>query len=119
MSSLISMMRAPSPEAKAFLGAGQGALALNVGGPRESEAPGIYTKAGAFLRIVLAQAWASQRPFDPFSSTQAPLDLGRQSGEANTIRKLNAEASYFVAQDGLHCALIFFDPRRPQRRNAT
>jgi hypothetical protein len=56
MSSLISMMRAPSPEAKAFLGAGQGALALNVGGPRESEAPGIYTKAGAFLRIVLAQA---------------------------------------------------------------
>ena len=34
----------------------RGALALNVGGPRESEAPGIYTKAGAFLRIVLAQA---------------------------------------------------------------
>ena len=26
-----------------------------------------------------------------------------------TIRKLNAEASYFVAQDGLRCALIFFD----------
>ena len=25
------------------------------------------------------------------------------------IRKLNAEASYFVAQDGLRCALIFFD----------
>lgn len=28
---------------------------------------------------------------------------------ADTIRKLNAEASYFVAQDGLRCALIFFD----------
>jgi hypothetical protein len=27
----------------------------------------------------------------------------------DTIRKLNAEASYFVAQDGLRCALIFFD----------
>jgi hypothetical protein len=27
----------------------------------------------------------------------------------NAIRKLNAEASYFVAQDGLRCALIFFD----------
>jgi hypothetical protein len=26
-----------------------------------------------------------------------------------TIRKLNAEASYFVAQDGLRCAMIFFD----------
>lgn len=34
----------------------RGALALNVGGPRESEAPRIYTKARAFLRIVLAQA---------------------------------------------------------------
>jgi hypothetical protein len=28
---------------------------------------------------------------------------------ADTIRKLNAVANYFVAQDGLHCALIFFD----------
>lgn len=28
---------------------------------------------------------------------------------ADTIRKLNAEASYFVTQDGLRCALIFFD----------
>ena len=28
---------------------------------------------------------------------------------ADTISKLNAEASYFVAQDGLRCALIFFD----------
>jgi hypothetical protein len=26
-----------------------------------------------------------------------------------TLRKLNAEASYFVAQDGLRCAMIFFD----------
>jgi hypothetical protein len=26
-----------------------------------------------------------------------------------TIRKLNAETSYFVAQDGLRCAMIFFD----------
>jgi len=43
-------------EAKAFLGVGQGALALDVGSPRESEAPRIYTKARAFLRIVLAQA---------------------------------------------------------------
>jgi hypothetical protein len=43
-------------EAKVFLGSGQGALALNVGGPRESETPRIYTKARAFLRVVLAQA---------------------------------------------------------------
>ena len=28
---------------------------------------------------------------------------------ADTVRKLNAEASYFVAQDCLRCALIFFD----------
>ena len=28
---------------------------------------------------------------------------------ADTARKLNAEASYFVAQDGLRCALVFFD----------
>jgi hypothetical protein len=28
---------------------------------------------------------------------------------ADVIRKLNAEASYFVAQDGLRCALIFLE----------
>jgi hypothetical protein len=28
-----------------------------------------------------------------------------------TIRKLDAETNYFVAQDGLRCAMIFFDIR--------
>jgi len=43
-------------EARAFLGAGEGdgSLALGIGGPRESEAPGIYAKARAFLRALLA-----------------------------------------------------------------
>jgi hypothetical protein len=40
--------------AAAFLGEGQGALALNIAGPRESEAPGIYAKAEGFLRRLLA-----------------------------------------------------------------
>ena len=37
-----------------FLGEGQGPLALNIGGPRESEAPGIYVKAREFLGALLA-----------------------------------------------------------------
>jgi hypothetical protein len=40
--------------AAAFLGEGQGPLALNIAGPRESEAPGIYAKTRAFLRVLLA-----------------------------------------------------------------
>jgi Circularly permutated YpsA SLOG family len=39
-----------------FLGGGQGPLAVNIGGPRESEAPGIYAKAKSFLGRVLAAA---------------------------------------------------------------
>jgi Circularly permutated YpsA SLOG family len=39
--------------AAAFLGEGQGPLALNIAGPRESEAPRIYAKARAFLRVLL------------------------------------------------------------------
>ncbi len=40
-------------EARAFLGAGEGTIALGIGGPRESEAPGIYAKARAFLCALL------------------------------------------------------------------
>jgi hypothetical protein len=40
--------------AAGFLGGGRGALAVNIGGPRESEAPGIYAKANDFLRRLLA-----------------------------------------------------------------
>jgi hypothetical protein len=41
-------------DARAFLGASEGNVALGIGGPRESEAPGIYAKARAFLRTLLA-----------------------------------------------------------------
>jgi Circularly permutated YpsA SLOG family len=41
--------------AAGFLGGGQGPLALCVGGPRESEAPGICAKARDFLRRLLAR----------------------------------------------------------------
>ncbi len=40
--------------AAGFLGEGQGPLALCIGGPRESEAPGIYVKSKAFLVRLLA-----------------------------------------------------------------
>jgi hypothetical protein len=41
--------------ARAFLGAGadEGTIALGIGGPRESEAPGIYAKTRTFLRALL------------------------------------------------------------------
>ena len=42
--------------ASGFVGQGQGLLAVNIGGPRESEAPGIYAKALDFLRGVLSGA---------------------------------------------------------------
>ena len=42
--------------AAGFLGEGQGPLAVCIGGPRESEAPGIYAKARDFLRGVLSRA---------------------------------------------------------------
>jgi len=38
-----------------FLDRTQGDLAINIGGPRESEAPGIYLKARGFLSHVLAE----------------------------------------------------------------
>jgi hypothetical protein len=41
--------------AASFLGGGQGPLAVCIGGPRESEAPGIYAKAKNFLSRVLAR----------------------------------------------------------------
>jgi hypothetical protein len=41
--------------AASVLGGGQGPLAVNIGGPRESEAPGIYAKAKGFLSRVLAR----------------------------------------------------------------
>jgi hypothetical protein len=40
-------------QARAFLAQGQGAFALCTAGPRESEAPGIYLAARAFLRTLL------------------------------------------------------------------
>ena len=39
-------------EARAFVGE-EGSLALGIGGPRESEAPGIYARARAFLGALL------------------------------------------------------------------
>ena len=39
-----------------FLGEGQGPFAVCIGGPRESEAPGIHAKARDFLRGVLSRA---------------------------------------------------------------
>jgi hypothetical protein len=48
-------------EARAFLGAGEGTIALGIGGPRESEAPGIYATARAFLRLLLGRRSARQR----------------------------------------------------------
>jgi Circularly permutated YpsA SLOG family len=41
--------------AAGLLGEGQRPLALSIGGPRESEAPGIYAKAKAFLSHLLAR----------------------------------------------------------------
>jgi hypothetical protein len=41
--------------AAGFLGEGQGPLAVCVGGPRESEAPGIYSKTKNFLAPLLAR----------------------------------------------------------------
>jgi hypothetical protein len=41
-------------QAAAFFGEGEGPLMLCIGGPRESEAPGIYAKAREFLRHLLA-----------------------------------------------------------------
>jgi hypothetical protein len=41
--------------AAGFLGEGQGALAVCIGGPRESEAPGIYAKALDFLSRLLTR----------------------------------------------------------------
>jgi len=38
-----------------FLSQGPGPLAVNIGGPRESEAPGIYAKAKTFLSRLLAR----------------------------------------------------------------
>ncbi|HKB22989.1 MAG TPA: putative molybdenum carrier protein [Methyloceanibacter sp.] len=40
--------------AAGFLSQGQGALAVCIAGPRESEAPGIHAKAKNFLRLLLA-----------------------------------------------------------------
>jgi Circularly permutated YpsA SLOG family len=41
-------------QATAFFGKGQGPLTLCIGGPRESETPGIYAKAREFLHHLLA-----------------------------------------------------------------
>ena len=41
--------------AAGFLSKGQGPLAVNIGGPRESEAPGIYASTKAFLSHLLAR----------------------------------------------------------------
>jgi hypothetical protein len=40
-------------QARAFLGEGEEGMAVCIVGPRESEAPGIYAKARAFLRQLL------------------------------------------------------------------
>jgi Circularly permutated YpsA SLOG family len=40
-------------QARAFLDGGEGDIAICIAGPRESEAPGIYAKARAFLRQIL------------------------------------------------------------------
>jgi Circularly permutated YpsA SLOG family len=42
-----------SERARAFLGEGKADLTICIAGPRESEAPGIYAKARAFLRELL------------------------------------------------------------------
>jgi hypothetical protein len=52
-------------------------------------------------------------PTDAGNDAVKDGSLAKLFGE--TIRKLNAEASYFVAQDGLRCALIFFDMKEPRR----
>ena len=40
-------------QARTFLDVGEGDIAVCIVGPRESEAPGIYAKARAFLRRLL------------------------------------------------------------------
>jgi hypothetical protein len=40
-------------QARAFLDEGKSGFSLCIAGPRESEAPGIYAKARAFLREIL------------------------------------------------------------------
>jgi hypothetical protein len=40
-------------QARVFLDVGEGAIAVCIAGPRESEAPGIYAKTRAFLRRLL------------------------------------------------------------------
>ena len=52
-------------------------------------------------------------PTDAGNDAVKDGSLAKLFGE--TIRKLNAEASYFVAQDGLRCALIFFDMKELSR----
>lgn len=52
----IDLDAADAPEqARAFLDAAAPAAKLCIAGPRESEAPGIYAKARAFLRMAFAQ----------------------------------------------------------------
>ena len=43
-------------QARAWLAGRHGSLVLCIGGPRESEAPGIYAKARTFLRALLGGA---------------------------------------------------------------
>jgi acetyl esterase len=60
-------------EARAFIGAEEGNLVLGIGGPRESEAPGIYAKARAFLRALLQDGRPSARE-DGRASPSLKLD---------------------------------------------
>ena len=56
ISSSLSMPATPKTWRQAFSAKGRAVGRVNIGGPRESEAPGIYAKARDFLRGVLSRA---------------------------------------------------------------
>jgi predicted Rossmann fold nucleotide-binding protein DprA/Smf involved in DNA uptake len=58
---VLDLATAPRPEAAARWIAGRGIAVLNVAGPRESGAPGIYAEAAAFLRAALAEFAPTRR----------------------------------------------------------
>jgi len=48
-------------------------------------------------------------PTEEANRTIKDGSLGKIKILEATVRKLKAEAAYFIAEDGLRCALIFFD----------
>ena len=82
--------RCAGRSARALFGDGEGSLVLGIGGPRESEAPGIYAKARAFLRALLEAELARQRQAE--IARRAPADQARRQFAAQEIIQAGEEA---------------------------